>query len=31
MSVITESAGLDSLNFDNRFVARLPADPITLN
>lgn len=31
MSVITESAGLDSLNFDNRFVARLPADPIAEN
>ncbi len=31
MDAITESVGLDGLNFDNRFVAALPGDPIAEN
>lgn len=31
MDAITRTAGLDDLNFDNRFVARLPGDPVAGN
>lgn len=31
MDAITESVGLDGLNFDNRFVSALPGDPVAEN